>query len=176
MSLVTNERVTQRITIIDNQSIMSSLTIEIQAYDLSDTRTLYVQEGITIQPNEVVTREYFADLDGYEFIFSKWCRRRVGTSICMRKKFILSNLSCPPVRIVRITEIPTVLMVQLVLLVQPASWTYRNYWSTRRNRQPYKVTINIEATNRYILNLNSEKIYVNIMENERSVYLVLPKH
>ena len=36
---------------------------------LSTTRTLYVSELISISPNEAVTRNYFANVDAFEFMF-----------------------------------------------------------------------------------------------------------
>ncbi|PYY27887.1 hypothetical protein [Paenibacillus illinoisensis] len=60
-----------------------SLTVSVQGYVLSTTRTLYVSEVISIAPNEAVTRNYFADLAAYEFVFetSTEGAEQVGISV-----------------------------------------------------------------------------------------------
>ncbi|MEK5057013.1 hypothetical protein MHB81_01390 [Paenibacillus sp. FSL H7-0326] len=52
-----------------SRAAMDTLTVSVQGYALSTTRTLYISEVISIAPNEVVTRNYYADLDAYEFVF-----------------------------------------------------------------------------------------------------------
>ncbi|KWX75335.1 hypothetical protein [Paenibacillus jilunlii] len=52
------------------RNTVEAVSMTIQGYVLGTTRTLYVNEVLNIAPNEVVTRNYFADLDGFEFIFT----------------------------------------------------------------------------------------------------------
>lgn len=67
---VSGVRPTQQVTIrLASRAATGSLTVSVQGYVLSTTRTLYVSEMISIAPNETVTRNYFADLDAYEFVF-----------------------------------------------------------------------------------------------------------
>lgn len=64
-------RPTQLVTIqIVNRAAVDVLVITIQGYSLGGTRTLYVSEVVELAPNEVVTRDYFADLDAFEFRFT----------------------------------------------------------------------------------------------------------
>ncbi|WP_338778518.1 hypothetical protein [Metabacillus sp. FJAT-52054] len=39
-------------------------------YNLDGIRTLYVSELLMIDPNQIVNKEYFADLDLFEFVFT----------------------------------------------------------------------------------------------------------
>ncbi|KZZ84945.1 hypothetical protein [Bacillus sp. SJS] len=39
-------------------------------YNLDGIRTLYVSELLMINPNQIVNKEYFADLDLFEFVFT----------------------------------------------------------------------------------------------------------
>jgi hypothetical protein len=67
---VSGVRPTQQVTIrLVNRGAVDSVTLSVQGYVLSTTRTLYVSEVISIAPNEAVTRNYFADLDAFEFVF-----------------------------------------------------------------------------------------------------------
>ncbi|WP_366348779.1 hypothetical protein [Paenibacillus amylolyticus] len=67
---VSGVRPTQQVTIkLVSQTDVDSVTVSIQGYALSTTRTLYVSEVISIAPNEAATRDYFADLDAFEFVF-----------------------------------------------------------------------------------------------------------
>jgi len=67
---VSGVRPTQQVTIrLVSRAAVNSVTVSVQGYVLSTTRTLYVSEVIGIAPNEVVTRNYFADLDAFEFVF-----------------------------------------------------------------------------------------------------------
>ncbi|ETT72325.1 hypothetical protein [Paenibacillus sp. FSL R7-277] len=67
---VSGVRPTQTVTVrIVKRSAPGSATISIQGYVLGTTRTLYVSEVIEVAPNQVVTRDYFADLNAYEFVF-----------------------------------------------------------------------------------------------------------
>lgn len=70
-NLVAGSRLTQSVTVkIDNNDPVNASNILIEGYVLNGTRTLYVLELITIDPNEVLTKTYYADLDGFEFIFT----------------------------------------------------------------------------------------------------------
>ncbi|MGC5773953.1 hypothetical protein [Paenibacillus pabuli] len=66
---VSGVRPTQQVTVRLVSRAMDSVTVSIQGYVLSTTRTLYVSEMISIAPNEAVTRDYFADLNAFEFVF-----------------------------------------------------------------------------------------------------------
>lgn len=64
-------RPTQLLTVkVLCRNTVDAVSVTIQGYVLDATRTLYVNEVLHIAPNEVVTRNYFADLDGFEFIFT----------------------------------------------------------------------------------------------------------
>ncbi len=80
---VSGVRPTQQVTIRLVSRAADSLTVSVQGYVLSTTRTLYVSEVISIAPNEAVTRNYFADLDAYEFVFetSTEGAEQVGISV-----------------------------------------------------------------------------------------------
>lgn len=68
---VSGVRPTQTVTVkVVNRDAMSASAVSIQGYLLGAARTLYVSEVITIAPDEVVTRDYFADLDAFEFVFT----------------------------------------------------------------------------------------------------------
>lgn len=64
-------RPTQLVTVkMVCRNTVNDVTVTIQGYVLGTTRTLYVNEMINIGPDEVVTRNYFADLDAFEFVFT----------------------------------------------------------------------------------------------------------
>ena len=64
------ERPIQRITVkLDNWSLTSFSTVLVQGYYLNGVRTLYVEELFNVLPNQVITNDYYADLDAFEFIF-----------------------------------------------------------------------------------------------------------
>ncbi|MEK3669224.1 hypothetical protein [Paenibacillus sp. FSL R10-2771] len=68
---VSGIRPTQTVTVkLVKRDGMVGSSVSIQGYLLGATRILYVSEVINIAPNEVVTRDYFADLDAFEFIFT----------------------------------------------------------------------------------------------------------
>ena len=68
---VSGVRPTQQVTIkIDNRDPGNNATVLIQGYHLNGTRTLYVLELFTVVPNQVVTKNYFANLDAFEFVFT----------------------------------------------------------------------------------------------------------
>ncbi|MFB8375083.1 hypothetical protein ACWIE6_12135 [Paenibacillus taichungensis] len=81
---VSGVRPTQQVTIrLVSRTAVDSVTVSVQGYVLSTTRTLYVSEVISIAPNEAVTRNYFADLDAFEFVFgtSSEGAEEVGISV-----------------------------------------------------------------------------------------------
>lgn len=67
---VSGVRPTQQVTIrLVSRAAVDAASVSVQGYVLSTTRTLYVSELISIAPNEAVTRNYFADVDAFEFEF-----------------------------------------------------------------------------------------------------------
>lgn len=68
---VSGVRPTQQVTIkIDNNSSEDFSTISIQGFALNGSRTLYVNEELSVAPNQVITRTYFGNLNAFEFIFT----------------------------------------------------------------------------------------------------------
>nr|WP_307543028.1 exosporium glycoprotein BclB-related protein [Paenibacillus sp. W4I10] len=69
---VSGVRPTQTVTVrIDNRSNVTASTVQIQGYYMSGgMRVLYVSESFDIAPNQVVTNNYFANLDAFEFTFT----------------------------------------------------------------------------------------------------------
>ena len=68
---VSGVRPTQQITIkFDNRDSVISSTILVEGYVLNGTRTLYAQDEFVLAPNQVITRNYFANLNAFEFIFN----------------------------------------------------------------------------------------------------------
>ncbi|MDQ0874564.1 hypothetical protein QFZ77_003223 [Paenibacillus sp. V4I3] len=64
-------RPTQQVTIkMVNRDSVNSSTVLIQGYFLNGSRTLYVLEEVSLGPNEVVTRNHFANFDAFEFVFT----------------------------------------------------------------------------------------------------------
>ncbi|TYS14123.1 hypothetical protein FZC78_19970 [Rossellomorea vietnamensis] len=61
---------TQVLVKIINTSAVSAATVLIQGYFLNGSRTLYVLEQINVGANEVVTRNYFANLNAFEYVFT----------------------------------------------------------------------------------------------------------
>ena len=45
-------------------------TFSIEGYSLNGNRTLYVLEVVSLTPNEVATRNYFANLAAFQFVFT----------------------------------------------------------------------------------------------------------
>ncbi|OMF60435.1 hypothetical protein MKY66_02475 [Paenibacillus sp. FSL R5-0766] len=65
-----NGHPTQRITVrLDNRNTISIYTVLVQGYYLVGVRTLYVEELFNVLPNQVITKDYYAGLDAFEFIF-----------------------------------------------------------------------------------------------------------
>ncbi|WP_339297590.1 exosporium glycoprotein BclB-related protein [Paenibacillus sp. FSL R5-0623] len=69
---VSGVRPTQTVTVrIDNRSDVSNSTVQIQGYYMeSGIRILYVSESFDILPNQVITNNYYANFDAFEFTFS----------------------------------------------------------------------------------------------------------
>ncbi|WP_275445962.1 exosporium glycoprotein BclB-related protein [Paenibacillus sp. ACRSA] len=69
---VNGVRPTQSVTIrIDNRSDTVTSTIQLQGYYMTDgSRILYVSESFDIAPNQVITNNYFANFDAFEFTFT----------------------------------------------------------------------------------------------------------
>ncbi len=63
-------QVTQITVIADNRSSVSASSVLIQGYILNGTRTLYVSEVVNLAANQVVTRNYFGNVDAFEFVFT----------------------------------------------------------------------------------------------------------
>ncbi|MGQ3480271.1 hypothetical protein [Paenibacillus sp. TY11] len=70
-SPVSGIRPIQQVTVkIVNQDVVDFSTILIQGYFLNDVRTLYVLEELSLAPNVVITKNYTANFDAYEFVFT----------------------------------------------------------------------------------------------------------
>ena len=69
---VNGVRPTQTVTIrIDNRSDVTASSVQIQGYYMNaGLRVLYVSESFDIAPNQVVTNNYFANFDSFEFTFT----------------------------------------------------------------------------------------------------------
>ncbi|CAH1057700.1 exosporium glycoprotein BclB-related protein [Paenibacillus pseudetheri] len=70
-NLVSGERPTQLVTIkLVNQSDVTVSLIQVEGYYMNGTRTLYISELYTVGPNEVLTKDYYANFDSFEFVFT----------------------------------------------------------------------------------------------------------
>ena len=68
---VSGVRPTQQLTVkLDNRDLVNTASILIQGYYLNGTRTLYVLESIPINPNQVITKNYYANFNAFEFVFT----------------------------------------------------------------------------------------------------------
>nr|WP_154892750.1 exosporium glycoprotein BclB-related protein [Paenibacillus xylanexedens] len=69
---VNGVRPTQTVTVrIDNRSDVTASSVQIQGYYMDGgLRVLYVSESLNIAPNQVVTNNYFANFDAFEFTFT----------------------------------------------------------------------------------------------------------
>jgi hypothetical protein len=68
---ISGVRLTQTVTIkIVNNDPVNTSTVLIEGYYLNGTRTLYVLESVPLGPGEVITRNHYANFDGYEFLFT----------------------------------------------------------------------------------------------------------
>ena len=64
-------RATQQVTVkMTNSDSANFSTVLIQGYSLNGNRTLYVLEVVSLTPNEVATRNYFANLAAFQFVFT----------------------------------------------------------------------------------------------------------
>ncbi|WP_246318262.1 BclA C-terminal domain-containing protein [Paenibacillus taichungensis] len=71
ISGVTGTRPTQFVTVkIDNRDSIDVYSVLLLGYYLDGVRTLYVEEMFNVLPNQVVTKDYNANFDAFEFIFS----------------------------------------------------------------------------------------------------------
>ncbi|AGX01991.1 hypothetical protein N288_02915 [Bacillus infantis NRRL B-14911] len=69
-NLVNGIRATQKLTIrFVNRNTVNPATVEVQGYRLDGTRSIYVLELFSLSPNQVITKDYYANLNAFEFIF-----------------------------------------------------------------------------------------------------------
>lgn len=52
-----------------NRDQVNPSSVQVTGTQLNGTQTIYVEELFVVPPNGVVTRNYYADLNGYEFVF-----------------------------------------------------------------------------------------------------------
>jgi BclB C-terminal domain-containing protein len=70
-NLVGDVRPTQLVTLkIVNQSDDTPSTVQVEGYYMNGTRTLYVSEQVNLAPNQVINRDYYANFDSFEFLFT----------------------------------------------------------------------------------------------------------
>jgi YVTN family beta-propeller protein len=70
-SAVSGVRPTQQVTVkIDNRDSVNFATLAIEGYLLNGSRTLYVLESFTVAPNQVITKNYYANFEAFEFVFT----------------------------------------------------------------------------------------------------------
>ncbi|MFA9556957.1 hypothetical protein ACERII_06625 [Evansella sp. AB-rgal1] len=70
-NLVNGVRPSQQVTIkIDNRNSANFSIVSILGFSLNASRTLYVQEVFSVAPNQVITEDYLANFNGFEFIFT----------------------------------------------------------------------------------------------------------
>ncbi|MDR9747333.1 exosporium glycoprotein BclB-related protein [Paenibacillus taichungensis] len=69
---VSGVRPTQSVTVrMDNRSDVTASNIQLQGYYMSGgLRILYVSESLDIAPNQVITNNYYANVDAFEFTFT----------------------------------------------------------------------------------------------------------
>lgn len=71
ISTSTGTRPSQSVTVkIDGRITTEAFDVLISGYNLTGFRTLYVEEQISVAPFQVITKDYYADLDAFEFVFS----------------------------------------------------------------------------------------------------------
>ncbi|MEK4074588.1 hypothetical protein MHI01_11835 [Paenibacillus sp. FSL M7-0656] len=70
-NLSCGSRPTQQVTIkmVNTDSINTS-NVLIEGYFLNGTRTLYVLQSVNLTPGQVFSQTYYANLDGYEYVFT----------------------------------------------------------------------------------------------------------
>ncbi len=70
-NLVNGIRATQKLTIrFVNRNTVNPATVEVQGYRLDGARSIYVLELFSLSPNQVITKDYYANLNAFEFIFT----------------------------------------------------------------------------------------------------------
>ncbi|MDH6373232.1 hypothetical protein M2444_005062 [Paenibacillus sp. PastF-3] len=77
-------RQTQIVTVkVVNRDSLNPYNLVIQGFFLNGSRTMYVNETVNLTPNQVLTRNYFADLDAFEFVFAtlEEVEAQVGISV-----------------------------------------------------------------------------------------------
>jgi hypothetical protein len=68
---VMGTRPTQIVTVkVVNRDSLNPYNLVIQGFILNGVRTMYVNELVNLAPNQVLTRNYFADFDAFEFVFA----------------------------------------------------------------------------------------------------------
>lgn len=68
---VAGVRPTQLVTVrLVSRAAVEAISVVIQGYVLNGTRTVYVSETVNLAPNESLLRNYYADLNGFEFVFN----------------------------------------------------------------------------------------------------------
>ncbi|MNC46570.1 hypothetical protein D3C75_955940 [compost metagenome] len=68
---VSGVRPTQSVTVrIVNRSSVSTAGLLIKGYYFNTLKNLYVSKVLSVAPNETLCRDYFADLDAFEFMFT----------------------------------------------------------------------------------------------------------
>ncbi|XXM70739.1 hypothetical protein ACQ0QQ_13560 [Lysinibacillus sphaericus] len=66
-----NNRPSRQVTIhLVNKDAGNTASVLIQGYYLNGSRTLYVLERVFLSPNEVVSKDYFADFNAFQFDFT----------------------------------------------------------------------------------------------------------
>ncbi|AJS59033.1 hypothetical protein [Paenibacillus sp. IHBB 10380] len=86
-------RPTQQVTVkIVNRDAINISNILILGYYLNGIRTLYVSELFNVSPNEVVTKNYFANFDAYEFVFTTGNLAAVETEVSVWGKDAAGHL------------------------------------------------------------------------------------
>lgn len=64
-------RPTQQATIqMVNSDSVNTSNVLIEGYVLNGTRTLYVLQSVDLNPGQVFSQTYYANLDGYEYVFT----------------------------------------------------------------------------------------------------------
>lgn len=53
-----------------NRDSVNAGTVLIEGFIISGSRTLYVQELVSLSPNQVLSRNYFCNVDTYEFLLT----------------------------------------------------------------------------------------------------------
>ncbi|MCL6457673.1 MAG: hypothetical protein K6T85_06675 [Gorillibacterium sp.] len=81
---VSGVRPTQQVTIkITNRDSVNFATVLIQGYILTGTRTLYALGSFGVAPNQVVTQNYSANFDAFEFIITTGGTAATQTEVSM---------------------------------------------------------------------------------------------